>query len=236
MSEQNSPENNEPQNGGGAGMKIAMLAGVLGLAVGAGLYAFSGGNDKPVAGQTPIISANAEQAGEGKCVFSQAMREKLDNAAGGAVAGFSAIDRAYSVAGLSFVDKDGTKKALADWKGRTVLLNLWATWCPPCRAEMPSLDQLQKELGSEKFEVVTVSVDTGADTKPKKFFTKIGIADLGFFHDPEISTLSTLKRDGLAFGLPATMLVGKDGCTLGTLNGPAEWASEDAKKLIKAAL
>ena len=236
MSKKNSPENTKPENNNGAGIKIAMLAGVLGLAVGAGLYAFSGGNDKSVEEAGKTISASAETAGENSCVFSQAMREKLDGAAGGTVAGFAALDRAYSVAGLTFKDKDGLVKTLAEWKGRTVLFNLWATWCPPCRAEMPSLDQLQRDVGSEKFEVVTVSVDTGADTKPKKFFDKIKIADLGFYHDPDISTLGTLKKDGLAYGLPATLLVGKDGCVLGFLNGPAEWASEDAKRLIKAAM
>ena len=236
MSKKNSPGNMKPESNSGSGLKLAMFAGVLGLAVGAGLYAFSGGNDKSVEGAMKTISASTETAAESKCVFSQAMREKLDGAASGALAGFAALDRAYSVAGLTFNDKDGLEKSLADWKGRTVLFNLWATWCPPCRAEMPSLDQLQRDVGSENFEVVTVSVDTGADTKPKKFFEKIKIADLDFYHDPNISTLGTLKKDGLAYGLPATLLVGKDGCVLGLLNGPAEWASEDAKRLIKAAM
>jgi len=240
MSEENSPKNMKPEsdtksttnNKSGAGMKLAMFAGVLGLALGAGLYAFSGGNDKSGGGQDTTVLAKSENT----CVFSQAMREKLDEAAVGDLAGFTALDRAYSVAGLTFNDKDGNVKTLADWKGRTVLLNLWATWCPPCVAEMPSLDQLQKDLGSEDFEVVAVSVDTGADAKPKGFFQKVKIANLGFYHDPEISTLGTLKKNGLAFGLPATLLVGKDGCALGVLNGPAEWASEDAKRLVKAAM
>ncbi len=232
MSEDKSPENATPQNSTSAGIKFALLAGVLGIAVGAGLYAFSGGKDKSQGTQV----ATAETPASSSCAFNKAIAEKLNSAATGQIAGFTALDRGYSAASMSFKDKDGNPKTLSDWKGRTVLLNLWATWCPPCRAEMPSLDKLQKDLGSDKFEVVTISIDKGDDTRPKKFFQKIAIADLGFYHDPSTATLLTLKKNGLALGLPATILVGTDGCVLGGLNGPAEWASDDAKALIKAAL
>ena len=124
---------------------------------------------------------------------------------------------------------------LADRSGKTVLLNLWATWCFPCREEMPALNALQKELGSDKFEVMAVNVDTGDDTKPKKFLAETGIDALGYYRDNTLSLFNELKTRGLALGLPVTLLIDADGCLLAHMNGPANWASDDAKKLIAAA-
>ncbi|MEE9376342.1 MAG: TlpA disulfide reductase family protein [Rhizobiaceae bacterium] len=228
----NSPQVKKPKNTKGAGISFALLAGVLGLAVGAGLYAFSGGEDK----SKTVVIANADENTETACTIGNKLRQRLKNVSTGQMAGFNLLDRPYSAANFKFQDKDGLPKTLADWQGRTVLLNLWATWCPPCRAEMPSLDALQKELGGENFEVVAISIDKGSSDKPKKFFQKIKVADLGFYHDPTMKTLLGLKKDGLAYGLPATLLINDQGCVLGLLNGPAEWDSEDAKGLIHTAL
>ena len=233
MSKDSSPDSNEPNTQNEQSRKgvvtLALLAGTLGLAVGAGLYAFygQGGN-----GESDLASADAAN----KCTINETMRTALDKAAVGDVAAFKATDRPFSVADFKFADASGSTKSISDWKGRTVLLNLWATWCAPCRAEMPALDALQKELGGENFEVVPVSVDLGDPGKPKKFYKDIGLKSVGFFHDDSLDTLNTLKKNGLAFGLPATLLVDKRGCVSGVLNGPAEWAGEDAKKLIGTAL
>ncbi len=144
-------------------------------------------------------------------------------------------DPPQSLKGLAFNAPDGKPMTLADRAGKTVLLNLWATWCFPCREEMPALDALQKELGSEKFEVIAVNVDTGDDTKPKKFLAETGIETLGYYRDNTLSLFNELKTRGLALGLPVTLLVDADGCLLAHMNGPADWASEDAKRLIAAA-
>lgn len=224
MSEKNSPDQNKPQNGGNKLVMFALLAGVLGLGVGAGLYAVSKGND------------NVETADAAGCAIDPALQAKLNTAATGEVAAFRATDKPFSVANFSFNDASGTKKLMSRWQGKTVLFNLWATWCAPCRAEMPALDALNKELGGDNFEVVPVSVDLGEPDKPKKFYKDIGLTSVGFFHDPELASLNVLKKNGLAYGLPATLLINGKGCVLGTLNGPAEWAGEDAKKLVKAAL
>ncbi len=225
MSEEDSPKLEEPQNGKSRKgfVTFALLAGVLGLAVGAGLYAFS------------TLGGNKEIA-SGNCPINESMQTALNSAATGDVAAFQAADRPFSVADFKFANAEGADKTLADWNGRTVLLNLWATWCAPCRAEMPALDALQKEMGGDNFEVVPVSVDLGDPGKPKKFYKDIDLKSVGFFHDDSLSTLNTLKKNGLAFGLPATVLVDTRGCVAGVLNGPAEWAGEDAKKLINAAL
>ena len=224
MSEESSPELREPQRKSGNAVKLALLAGVLGLAVGAGLYAFSG----------PLGNVESETA-QGGCSIDETLAAKLNAAAHGHLAAFKATDRPVSVAKLAFKDGKGSDRTLADWSGRTVLLNLWATWCAPCRAEMPALDALQRDLGGDGFEVIPVSVDLGSDVKPRKFYAEVGMKHAGFFHDSELETLNVLKKQGLAFGLPATLLVSKTGCVLGTLNGPAEWASDEAKSLVRIA-
>ena len=91
--------------------------------------------------------------------------------------------------------------------GKTVLLNLWATWCAPCRDEMPALDALQKEMGGDDFEVVAVNVDTGDDTKPRKFLAETGVAALAYYRDNTLGLFNELKQRGLALGLPVTLLI-----------------------------
>ena len=133
---------------------------------------------------------------------------------------------------LSFVDGTGSERRLADWKGKVVLLNLWATWCAPCRKEMPALDRPQQALGSDRFEVVALSVDRGGAEASRKFLDQIGIKALKLYVDPTARASFDLK----AVGLPATLLIDGEGREIGRLTGPAEWDSPDAKRLIEAAL
>lgn len=133
---------------------------------------------------------------------------------------------------LKFQDAEGKERSLADWHGKVVLLNLWATWCLPCRKEMPSLDRLQKELGSDKFEVVALSVDRKGLEASKKFLVDINIEKLGLYVDATARANTDLR----AVGLPATLLINAQGREIGRLLGPAEWDSEDAKHLIRAVL
>jgi thiol-disulfide isomerase/thioredoxin len=101
---------------------------------------------------------------------------------------------------------------------------------------MPALNELQAEMGDDKFQVIAVNVDTGGDDKPKAFLKEIGIDSLGFYREPTLVLFNSLKRQGLALGLPVTLLVSKEGCLLAHMNGPAEWASDDAKALIRTAI
>lgn len=133
---------------------------------------------------------------------------------------------------VSFIDAKGGPKTLKEFKGKAVLLNLWATWCAPCRREMPSLDRLQKEMGSDSFEVVALAVDRNGLDAAKKFLDEIKVTNLAVYADPTAKAGSALK----AVGLPTTILIDKDGNELGRLPGPAEWDSPEAKTLIKAAL
>ncbi len=136
------------------------------------------------------------------------------------------------LADVNFVDGSGTAKTLKDFRGKTILLNLWATWCAPCREEMPSLDRLQAAIGSDSFEVVALAVDrTGAEAA-KKFLGEIGVKSLKLYADPTTRSGSALK----AVGMPTTILIDAEGREIGRLPGPAEWDSEHAKRLITGAM
>ena len=135
---------------------------------------------------------------------------------------------------LGFDTPEGTKASIADFRGHTVLLNLWATWCLPCRQEMPALDRLQGMLGSKDFAVVAVNVDTAKLDRPKAFLQEIGVKNLKLYTDNTEAVFQTLKQAGTVLGLPTTILVGKNGCEIGTMAGPAQWDSEDALALLNA--
>ncbi len=154
----------------------------------------------------------------------------------GEVAGLVVPSAANALPTLAFTDADAKPLTLADFKGKVVLLNLWATWCAPCRHEMPALDRLQAQLGSEHFEVVAVNVDTGGAGKATAFLEEIGVGSLAFYADHSMQIFRDLREAGKAFGMPTTVLIDEAGCEMGTLNGPAEWDSPDAQALIRAAL
>jgi thiol-disulfide isomerase/thioredoxin len=133
---------------------------------------------------------------------------------------------------ITFLDKDGKAVSLKDFRGKTILLNLWATWCGPCREEMPSLARLQKELGSDKFQVVALAVDKSGIAGAAKFFKDNKIEGLALYADPT-------ARDGVELkvvGMPTTLLINANGREVGRLVGPATWDSADAKRLIQAQL
>ena len=158
-----------------------------------------------------------------------ATAEKLNT---GHVAAFVFKKEPEALPVVTFTDADGKARTLADWKGRVVLLNLWATWCAPCRHEMPALDRLQKELGSDKFEVVALGVDRTGIEGARKFFNQIKVEKLGLYVDATAKMHTSLK----AVGLPTTLLIDTEGREIGRLVGPAEWDHEDAKRLIRSAL
>ena len=202
---------------------LVLLGGVAGVVVGlAGVYG--------------IATLTRNVGGDAACKPAVELARKVAPFARGEVAAFNISTSPLKIPNLAFQDASGAKLGLDHWRGRTVLLNLWATWCVPCRKEMPALDALERRLGGPGFEVVAVNIDTRDLDKPKAFLKEIGIQKLAYYADPSAKVFQDLKAVGRAFGMPTTLLLDPQGCEIGSVAGPAEWASEDAIKLIEAAL
>jgi thiol-disulfide isomerase/thioredoxin len=168
------------------------------------------------------------------CLETARTAERLKPLVHGEVAALALASRPKPLPEVRFASPDGTMASLADFKGRTVLFNLWATWCIPCRLEMPALDRLQEKFGGKDFAVVAVNVDTARLDRPKAFLDEAGVKNLTLYTDDKAEIVQSLKQAGKVLGLPTTMLIGKDGCELGTLAGPAQWDSKDALALLAA--
>ena len=130
---------------------------------------------------------------------------------------------------IAFADDGGRQVTLEDFRGRLVLLNVWATWCPPCVKEMPMLDALQAELGGEDFEVVALSIDRAGPEAVRGFFERTGVENLSLYID-ETSRASTKLG---VLGLPATLLINSQGRELGRLIGPAEWDEPEMVEFLR---
>jgi len=133
---------------------------------------------------------------------------------------------------VQFVNADGKPVSLKDWRGKVVLLNLWATWCAPCRGEMPALDRLESALGSDKFEVVALAIDKSGLGGARKFLDETKAQKLKLYADPT----ARLGNEFKVVGMPTSILIDKEGHEVGRLIGPAEWDSPEAKRLIQSLL
>jgi thiol-disulfide isomerase/thioredoxin len=207
-----------PRKAGRVGAIVAALC-VLGLA--GVLYV-----------RTPL----ATKVGPADCSRSSTVARKIVPLEIGDIAAMTPPAESRPMPALAFEGPDGKPVSLAAFRGRTILLNLWATWCVPCRAEMPALDKLQAQFGDKPFEVVTVNIDTTRLEKVKSFLGEVGVAHLAYYADPKAEIFYTLKQAGRVTGLPTSYLIGSDGCEIGTLAGPANWTSDDALSLIKGAI
>ena len=133
-------------------------------------------------------------------------------------------------AGTSEIETfEGEAASLADYGGKWALVNFWATWCAPCREEMPMLSDLQAELGGDDFEVVTIA--TGRNPKPaiQSFFDEIGVDNLPMLRDPK----SGLGREMAVLGLPITVILNPEGQEVARLQGDADWSSDSATAVIE---
>jgi thiol-disulfide isomerase/thioredoxin len=193
-------------------ISVAILAAVLGF-----IYVMKGGHRNETATA---------------CTSTRTVIGRLGPLVHGEIAALALSSAPQPMPNLTFTGADGRTVKLADFRGRDVLLNLWATWCVPCRQEMPSLDRLEGERGSPDFQVVAVNIDTARLDRPKAFLHEIGVKNLAFYADSTANIFETLKEDSKVLGLPTTILVGKDGCDIGTMAGPAEWDSPEALALF----
>lgn len=132
----------------------------------------------------------------------------------------------------SFVDGNGNKVSLADFRGKVILLNLWATWCAPCLNEMPTLDRLKAEMASEDFDVIAVSVDKAGIEKSREFLARTGAEHLELFVDETMQ----LNFDFSVYQLPTTILIGRDGIEIGRISGDKEWDAPEVKRFLGAVI
>lgn len=198
----------------GKGLGIAALAALVGFGA---VYLTLGPSSNAPDAPNPTAADVSSAAGEAKS---------------GQMAAFVKKSPPEPLENITFQDSSGGKRSLADFKGRVILLNLWATWCAPCRKEMPGLDRLQQSHGSEKFEVVALSLDRAGADASQKFLTEVGATNLKLYIDPTAKQGLALKL----LGMPTTILIDAEGREIGRLAGEAEWDSADAKALVEAAI
>jgi len=217
------PERPQPRPAATRRIPIAIGAVLIGAVIGfAGIYGIGG------------LKRNA--SGDSACRGAVDLARKLAPLAHGEVAALTMATAPLRLPDLAFEDADGKPRKLSDWRGRTVLVNLWATWCVPCRKEMPALESLQTRLGGPDFEVVAINIDTRDPQKPKNFLKDAHLTRLDYFSDQNAKVFQDLKAVGRALGMPTSVLVDGQGCEIATISGPAEWGSDDAIKLITAAM
>jgi thiol-disulfide isomerase/thioredoxin len=217
------PEMSPPRPTATRRIPIAIAAVVIGAVLGfGGIYGF--GALKPTA------------SGDPACRGAVDLARRIAPLAQGEVAALTMATTPLRLPDLAFADGGGQPRKLSDWRGKTLLVNLWATWCVPCRKEMPALETLQTKLGGADFQVVAINIDTRDPDKPKSFLKDANLTRLGYFNDQKAKVFQDLKAVGRALGMPTSVLVDGQGCEIATIAGPAEWGSDDAVKLVKAAL
>jgi thiol-disulfide isomerase/thioredoxin len=202
-------------------MKRQITAAVAGSIIGLGLYMMG------------VVQSNAQAS---SCTTAKPVADRIRPLVKGEIAGVLVADTQQALPNLSFTSPAGAPMTLADFKGKTILVNLWATWCAPCRKEMPALDRLQAELGGADFEVVAINIDQRNLDRPKAFLAEVGVTRLAYYADPSAKIFQQLRAVDRAVGMPTSLLIDGNGCELAYLAGPAEWAGPEAFAFIRAAL
>lgn len=204
----------------------AVLAAIAGFGTVYVSFAPGGNGGLPL---SPSSSASGEAGAPSPGVTGSGPLAGLNK---GAMAAFVRRPKPQVLPDITIADAAGTAKPLSDFAGKVVLLNIWATWCHPCREEMPTLDRLQAELGGKDFGVVAVNIDKSGNDKAKTFWQEMGVTKLALYTDPSGKLFATLKT----VGMPTTLLLNRQGDEIGRLVGPAVWDSPEALALIKAAI
>jgi len=160
----------------------------------------------------------------------------LDKAAGGGLAALQPTGKGRGYADLAIKSPNGKDVTLKDFAGKTLLVNFWASWCVPCRAEMPALAALAKKYDGPDFMVLPVNLDIGdggAD-KARAFLAEAKADSLPLYADPSLKSFDRLKTSAVSLGLPTTLLLDRKACELAVLQGPAEWDGSDGGKVVEA--
>jgi thiol-disulfide isomerase/thioredoxin len=195
---------------------------IAGLALAASVYVFN-------------FASNPQAAG---CVAEPGAASAIDAAATGELAALNGTGLGRSYKDLSFEDASGKPVTIADFAGKKLLVNFWASWCIPCREEMPALNVLAGKHDGADFEVLPINLDIGEDglEKARAFLAEGKWAHLPLYADPTFAAFDRLKAAAVTAGLPASLLLDEKGCELGVLQGPAKWDSPDGDRVVEALL
>jgi thiol-disulfide isomerase/thioredoxin len=201
------------------GLGLGLVVAVAAVAIATGAWLYNGG------------PATASQ-----CPVRPDVAAAIDEAAQGELAALNATAEGRGYADLAFIDKDGKAKTIADFKGKTLLINFWASWCVPCREEMPALNALAAKYNDQSFEVLPINLDIGDSglDKARQFLAEGQWPNLPLYADPTFKAFDRLKTEAVAVGLPASILVDAEGCEVGVLQGPAHWDTPDGGRVVEA--
>ena len=182
-----------------------------------------------------IWLSNATSSSASGCAPIPQAAAAIDKVASGELAAVQGTGKGRGYADLPFQDANGKAMSLKDFAGKTLLVNFWASWCVPCRAEMPALAAVAKKFDGPDFMVLPINLDgDGGVEKAKAFLASEHITDLPVYIDPTLEALKRLKDSAVSLGLPTTLLLDRKACEVGVLQGPAQWDSPDGEKVVKA--
>lgn len=181
-----------------------------------------------------VFLSNAEPRA-GECPAQTAAAETLDAAAVGELAALNGTGEGRGYRSLTFKDVDGTDTSIAAFSGKRLLVNFWASWCVPCREEMPALDAIAAKYNSDTFMVLPINLDMGEDglDKARAFMEEGGFKHLPLYADNTFAAFERLKTEAVAVGLPVSLLLDESGCELAVLPGPAHWDHPDGEKVVE---
>lgn len=179
---------------------------------------------------------NAGLFAPSQCAPQSVAAQKIDAVAVGQLAALNGTGTGRGYSAMKFTDADGNPKTLMNFAGKALLVNFWASWCIPCRAEMPALDKLAAAENDASFMVLPINLDLGPGglEKARAFLAGGNWANLPLYADSTFESFKQLQTSAVALGLPSTLLIDKNGCELAVLQGPAEWDSEDGRNVIAA--
>jgi thiol-disulfide isomerase/thioredoxin len=171
-----------------------------------------------------------------ECPVQAEAASAIDFAAVGELAGLNPTGEGRGYATMAFKDAAGKAVDIADFKGKGLLVNFWASWCVPCREEMPALDALAAKYNSDDFMVLPINLDIGEDGlgKARKFLEDNKFANLPLYADNSFAAFERLKQEAVTVGLPASLILDQNGCELAVLQGPAHWNTPDGYAVIDA--
>lgn len=211
-------DTNAPHPGASSRVRLLMVLGGAGLAVAIAAWVWLG---------------NPGQAKE--CPVQEEAATAIGDAAVGELAALNGTGEGRGYATLAFKDASGKAMTIADFKGKALLVNFWASWCVPCREEMPALDAIATKYNSDAFMVLPINLDIGEGglEKAQAFLDENQFANLPLYADNTFAAFERLKQQAVAVGLPTTLVLDENGCELAVLQGPAAWNSPDGEAVIE---